>query len=107
MTPKIPARMICEQLADGQVLGVDRSPVAIARSAARNREHLERGTLALHQVDLAGFDPAGRTFGKVLAVNVNVFWTGSAEAELQVLQCCLRPAARVFLCYEARTNRNR
>jgi SAM-dependent methyltransferase len=84
----------------GSVVGIDRSATAIGRAVARNAEAIQAGRARFEQVDLAGFDPVGRSFDLAFAVNINVFWTGSADAECEVLARALRPGGVVHLVYD-------
>ena len=43
---------------------------------------------------------AGRRFDKAFGVNVNLFWTTTADAELGVLSSVLEPGGVVHLVYE-------
>ena len=50
---------------------------------------------------LAGVDPSvWAPFDRAVAVNVNVFWTGAAEAELAALARLLTPDGVLHLVYE-------
>jgi SAM-dependent methyltransferase len=90
--------LLCERLEGGCVVGIDRSPVAIAAAEARNRLHIESGKVRLLNAALAGarFD---ERFDRVFAVNVNAFWLGP-EKELAVVRRVLAPGARLYLFYE-------
>lgn len=96
------AALICERLGDGgRLVGIDRSGPATDAAAARNADAVAAGCAEFVHGDLAGADAErlGR-FDKVLAVNVNVFWTGPATRELQAVTDLLRPTGRLVLCYE-------
>jgi SAM-dependent methyltransferase len=77
----------------GRYVGVDRSAVAVAAASERVpgavflRERLDRLSLT-------------ERFDRVLAVNVNVFWTGPAVRELAVVRRMLHPGGRLVLVYE-------
>ena len=64
------------------------------------RRRLAAHPATVQHTDLAGLASPGRSFDKAFAVNVNVFWTGPAEAELDVLRRVLRPGGIVHLVYE-------
>lgn len=91
--------------AAGTVLGVDRSATAVERSRARNADAVTAGITSVEQAalaDLAGRsvdgDLAGR-FDRVLAVDVNVFWTSDADVECAALARILRPGGQVLLAF--------
>lgn len=97
--PGLAASLIAARLTDGSMTAIDRSPTAIARTAARNADHLASGRLILQEATLAGFRSDQR-FDKALAVNVNVFWTTRAAAECRALQAVLAPDGLVHLVYD-------
>jgi SAM-dependent methyltransferase len=100
--PGVAAALVCERLGEeGRLTAIDRSGTAVARAARRNAAALAAGVLDLREVELADFVTTdGERFDAVLAVNVNVFWTGPANAELDVMVRALRPGGRVVLAYE-------
>jgi hypothetical protein len=51
------------------------------RASRRNAHDLAEARLDLVETDLAAYRPSRDPFDVVLAGNVNVFWTGSAEIE--------------------------
>lgn len=92
----VAAGLILEALGGkGELVGVDRSAAAVAASAKRHPRARFVGA------DLASADSLslGR-FDRILAVNVNVFWTGAATTEIQVLKRLLRKGGRLVLCYD-------
>ena len=97
--PGAAAALVCDRLADGRLTAIDRSATAIDRAGARLSTHLAAGRAVLEQTDLAHFDAPPGSFDKAFAVNVNVFWTGPASAELEVLRTILRPGGVVHLVY--------
>ena len=91
--------LVCDRLDGGQVTGVDRSATAIERARARNAEHVAAGRALLLREELARLGAPG-PFDTAFAVNVNVFWTGAADAECAALSRLLRPAGSLRLVYE-------
>jgi trans-aconitate methyltransferase len=87
------AQLVCGRLATGRYVGVDRSATAVRRAAARNP------TATFVRSELAGLAVEG-PFDRVLAIDVNLFWTGPATAELAVLRRLLAPAGRLVVAYE-------
>ena len=98
--PGVAASIVCERLETGRMLLIDRSPTAIERTRRRNPEHVASGRLGLETLDLRDFEPSGRRFDKVFAVNVNVFWTTRATQELARVREALAPGGTLFLFYE-------
>jgi SAM-dependent methyltransferase len=93
----VAAALVAERLESGHLTAIDRSATAVGRTRARTEAFADRVTVA--ESTLAGYLP-DRTFDKVFCVNVNVFWTGPAERELEVVSRCLRPGGLFFACYE-------
>jgi len=106
--PGAAAELACERLATGRMVAVDRSAGGIERIRARNRRHVDDGRLRVVHASLAEIDPslAGERFDRVFAVNVNVFWTTSAERELAVIDRLLAPHGIVVLAYSAPDGRH-
>jgi cyclopropane fatty-acyl-phospholipid synthase-like methyltransferase len=98
--PGVAASLICERLARGHLLLIDRSATAIERTRRRNPGHVASGRLSFETVDLAEFEPDRARFDKVFAVNVNVFWTTPATEELARIRKALARDGRLFLFYE-------
>jgi protein-L-isoaspartate O-methyltransferase len=95
--PGVAAALVCERLGDaGRLTAIDRSATAVERT----RRRLGAVHAVVEQTDLAGFDAPAGSFDKAFAVNVNVFWTGRAEAELEVLRAVVRPGGVIALVYE-------
>jgi SAM-dependent methyltransferase len=95
--PGVAAGMVAERLTVGHITAIDRSATAIARATERNADHLASGRLVLQQIALADFRTDLR-FDKAFGVNVNAFWTTSAEAECAALRAATDV---VHLVYDA------
>ena len=93
------AAQLCDSYPDLSMVAVDRSEMAVKRAATRLRRHLDSGTLTLRQVALADLDVADGAFDVAFGVNVNVFWTSPATAELTVLRSALVPGGRLLICF--------
>lgn len=96
----VAAALICERLVRGRMLGIDRSATAIAAARERNAAAVAAGrarftTAALADVEAA---PLG-TYDKILACDVNVFWTGPAARELAVVSALLAPGGTLLLAF--------
>jgi protein-L-isoaspartate O-methyltransferase len=98
--PGVAAALLCERLDRGHLTAIDRSAAAVERAGRRLAPHLAAGRVAILQTDLAGLAAPAHAFDRAVAVNVNVFWTGPAEAELQVLRTVVRPSGVICLVYE-------
>ncbi|MFV2086284.1 SAM-dependent methyltransferase [Micromonospora sp. LOL_021] len=92
--------LICEQLDTGSVLGVDRSATAIEGAQQRNQAAVDAGQLELTVASFEKADYRGRTFDRILAVNVNHFWVRSATKELELLKKLLTSDGRIHLAWE-------
>jgi trans-aconitate methyltransferase len=98
--PGVSLDLLCRRVPDGHVTGIDRSGTAVARAERRNARHLAEARLDLIESDLAGYRPSGDPFDAVLAVNVNVFWTGPADTEIERLADLLADGGAVHLVHE-------
>ena len=96
--PGVAALMVADRIgADGQLVALDRSATALDRARTRTAEYADRITFV--ESDVAGY-VADRTFDKAFCVNVNLFWTGSADRELAVLRESLAPGGTLTICYD-------
>jgi SAM-dependent methyltransferase len=106
------AALIVQQLdgtRGGRLTAIDRSATAITRARKRLSNEGTGHLVELHQVELAELPQdlvcgnrshGSGAFNKALAVNVNLFWTGRAEAELGMLDRVLVPGAVLHLVYD-------
>jgi SAM-dependent methyltransferase len=102
--PGVAVAAVCERLAGGRLVAVDRSATAIARATRRNQAHVAAGRAVLRTVALEDLRPAdvladGRRFDKVFAMNVNLFWVRSPARELALIRELLDPAGALYLFY--------
>ncbi|MFP3988347.1 methyltransferase [Streptomyces sp. E11-3] len=96
----VAAALMCERLARGRLVAIDRSAAAVAAARARNAAKVDAGRAEFRQLALADADPASLgTYDGILAVDVNLFWTGPATRELAVVGQSLRPGGRLLLCF--------
>src|SRR5687768_6912884 len=93
--PGVAAALVAERLDTGHLVAIDRSATAISRAQARNGDRV-----TFEQTDLAGLQGHDQAFDQAFAVNVNVFWTGPADAECTTLARVLRPGGTLLLVYE-------
>ncbi|WP_214402935.1 class I SAM-dependent methyltransferase [Pseudonocardia lacus] len=99
--PGVAAALVCERLGDGRLLAVDRSAVATRRAAERNAEHVAAGRLEVRQAALRELELPTGELDAAFAIDVNLFWTGSAATELGMLAAALRPGGALHVCYGA------
>jgi ubiquinone/menaquinone biosynthesis C-methylase UbiE len=97
--PGVLACLLCERLTAGVVVASDRSATAIERTRARCSEHVASGRLLLRQQALADLDLPDASVDTAFSVDVNVFWTDDAAAELVVLRRVLVPGGRLAVLY--------
>ena len=91
--------MICDRLRDGAITAIDRSPIMVERARKRNEQHLASGKATIHLGDLGQLGLPERSFTKVFAINVNLFWVRSPATELEIIGRLLRPAGALYLFY--------
>ncbi len=90
---------IAPHLQEGNIVAIDRSAAMIEAAVKLNAEAVASGHAEFKASDLlqADVDVSGGKFNKVYAVNVNLFWTGAARAELEWIKDRLLPGGAVFL----------
>ena len=93
--------LLCERLRRGGVTAIDRSAQQVARARERNAAWIAAGRARIEYLTLVDAPAAlGRgRFDRVLAINVNAFWTESA-ASVAALHELLAPGGRVYLVHE-------
>lgn len=97
--PGIAASLICPRLTGGSLLAVDRSATAVARTAARNAEHVASGRLVVRRAELADLTETG--FDAAFTVDVNTFWTDPSGPALPTLAATVRPGGKLLILYGA------
>jgi cyclopropane fatty-acyl-phospholipid synthase-like methyltransferase len=105
--PGVSVELVCARLGPGGfVAAVDRSSTAVARTLSRVSACVDAGRAAVCQTaftaaGLAGCGLAATPYDKIFSINVNLYWTGSAEAELALARSLLAPGGRLYAFYEA------
>ncbi len=69
----VAATLVCERLTTGRYTAIDRSAKMVAAAAARNAEHVERGTAEFLVASLEDADLGDRRFDRIFAVRVGQF----------------------------------
>ncbi|MEV0250409.1 methyltransferase domain-containing protein [Nocardia sp. NPDC050712] len=99
---------VARALDAGHYVGIDRSATAITRATERHAALIDSGRVRLVHAGLehlragravAGVDFGAGTFDKILAVNVNLFWTRRPDAELALVRDLLAAAGTLNLFY--------
>ena len=96
----VAAALVCERPGRGRYVGVDRSASAVAAALRRNDAHVAAGRARFLVAEAAALEPGLGPFDAAFAVDVNLFWTGSARRELEVLAALLVPGGRLVLVHE-------
>jgi SAM-dependent methyltransferase len=102
--PGVAVSAVCERLAGGRIVAIDRSATAIGRAERRNADHVAAGRAVLLTVALEELEPSevlrGRErFDKVFAMNVNLFWVRRPAEELDLIGRLLAPGGALYLFY--------
>lgn len=86
----VAAQHIIAKLGRGSYMGVDQSEAAVTAAIARNKANASAGRaiFAHRTFNYEAHEPA--LFGKILAVNVNAFWTGDGKEILDVRRLMYR-----------------
>jgi len=98
--PGAAAELVCAQLTDGHLSAVDRSPVMVERTAARNADAVAAARLCVQVLDLAALAPetVEGPFDVAFAVDVNVV-AGPGAGELHRLSTVLVPGGVLHLVH--------
>jgi SAM-dependent methyltransferase len=92
--------LMAEVVTRGRLLGIDRSLLQVKSARALNRAAIAAGRLKIEQLALdEASTSVDERFGKVIAINVNAFWT-SPERALTSAARLLRPSGTLCLFYE-------
>ncbi|WP_159588495.1 SAM-dependent methyltransferase [Chelativorans xinjiangense] len=94
----VSVEMICKACPAANITAIDRSTKMTERAVERNRAHVETGRARILTAPLVGLRLEER-FGKIFAVNVNVFWMKPAR-ELEVVRRLLAPRGTLYLFYQ-------
>jgi SAM-dependent methyltransferase len=94
-----PFSLICPLLTTGTITAIDRSEIAISAALLRNEDHVAAGKVSFRHTALEDMTGPARSFDKIFAVNVNLFWLDAARG-LDVVRKLLAPGGTLFLFYE-------
>ncbi|MBU4517727.1 MAG: class I SAM-dependent methyltransferase [Proteobacteria bacterium] len=97
----VAAKLLCRRVPEGHVTALDRSGTAVAHAERRLARWIEAGIADVVERDLAGFHGDGRPYDVVLAININVFWTGQAGDAVARLVDLLAHDGEAHLWFEA------
>jgi cyclopropane fatty-acyl-phospholipid synthase-like methyltransferase len=89
--------LVCERLAGGHIVAVDRSAKMTDAASRRNREHVEAGratilTASLHEAKLGD-----ARFDKVFGVHFPPLLRGDPKRELRTIRRHLAPGGRLYV----------
>jgi cyclopropane fatty-acyl-phospholipid synthase-like methyltransferase len=99
----VAAALVCERLRGGTYAAIDRSRIMTGAARKRIAAHIAAGKATVRTVGLAEATFGSQRFDRIFAVNVNVFWTGPAAAELARIRTLLAPRGVLFLFFESFT----
>lgn len=92
--------LVCERLAGGTIVAIDRSEKMITMARARNAEYVWSGTASFQTAALHKAEFDGARFTKVFAIHVPVLLRGEPERELAIIKEVLEPHGRLYLPYQ-------
>jgi SAM-dependent methyltransferase len=91
--------LVCEKLANGRVVGIDRSRKMIDMATTRNREYVEAGRAVLKTVSVEKANFGADRFDKVFAVNVAPLWRQPGHG-LGIVRKLLVPGGKIYLFHQ-------
>lgn len=89
--------LVCQKLARGSVLAIDRSAKMIKAAEQRNAEHIAAGKASFQTVSLHEADFGDARFDKIFAIHVGVFLRGKPTREMEIIRRILAPGGRLYL----------
>ena len=92
--------LVCERLAGGSVLGIDRSAKMIEMAARRNAAHVAAGRASFQVAALHEADLGDARFDIVYAIHVPVLLRGDPRCELEIVRSHLAPGGRFALPFQ-------
>jgi SAM-dependent methyltransferase len=98
--------VLCHRLQrGGSVVAIDRSAIQAERAGKRNDHWIAKGCARVAHASLAEApEMFGQAFDKVLAINVNEFWTSPA-ASFECVRRLLKATGTLYLVYEPPSER--
>ena len=96
--PGVVTGWLCDEVPDGQVVGVDRSATMRDQAAHRNRAHVASGRLDLRVGDAEHLPDELGPFDAACGMNVWQFWE-KPEATFASIGQRLRPGGRIAMTY--------
>ena len=85
----------------GRIVGIDHSPLMVAKASRRNAAAIAAGRMTLHSLPAEPFPALGGGFHKALAVNVVLFWK-EPVATMRRIREQLRPGGVLALTLQPR-----
>jgi ubiquinone/menaquinone biosynthesis C-methylase UbiE len=95
----VAATLVCERLTTGRYTAIDRSAKMIAAAAARNAEHVARGTAEFLVAALEDADLGDRRFDRIFAARVGLFHREPDRARA-LAERWLAPGGRLLTAYD-------
>ena len=92
--------LVCERLAGGSVLGLDRSAKMIEMAARRNAAHVTAGRAAFQVAALHAADLGPARFDVIYAIHVPVLLRGDPRRELEIVRSHLVSGGRFALPFQ-------
>jgi cyclopropane fatty-acyl-phospholipid synthase-like methyltransferase len=88
--------LVCEKLAGGKVVAIDRSAKMVEMATKRNAECIAAGNAEIVTGAFPDVDLGDEQFTKIFASHINVFWR-QPDRELAAVRSLLVPAGSFYL----------
>ncbi|MEV4813290.1 class I SAM-dependent methyltransferase [Micromonospora avicenniae] len=98
--------LVADRLTSGRIVAIDRSATMARLAAQRNEIHISSGRAEIRRAELESVDFPPGHFTKIFAVNVSLFWLGSATPQMDHLRSLLAPGGRLYVFGERPTSAN-
>jgi cyclopropane fatty-acyl-phospholipid synthase-like methyltransferase len=92
---------IAPALKTGKITAIDKSRTMIEKALRRNYRQVKEKKVELYALDLGKARMKPRSYTKVFAFNVNLFWTKEAlTREMNLIRSWMTPSGELYLFYQ-------
>ncbi|MGQ5259851.1 class I SAM-dependent methyltransferase [Micromonospora sp. ZYX-F-536] len=98
--------LVAERLTTGTIVAIDRAATMARLASERNAGHISSGRAEIRGTGFESADLTRRHFTKIFAVNVSLFWLGTAPEQIERVRDLLAPGGVLYIFGERPTSAN-
>ncbi|WSZ87642.1 class I SAM-dependent methyltransferase [Micromonospora sp. NBC_00858] len=98
--------LVAERLTTGKIVAIDRAATMARLATERNASHISAGRAEIRRAGFESADLAACHFTKIFAVNVSLFWLGTATEQIERIRDLLAPGGVFYVFGERPTSAN-